>query len=327
MGTHYNHIQDTERDELASLLSQGFSCRAIGQMLGRSHTSISREVQRNGLADEQGYRALAAAQVARERTSVSNTYERLRKPGLRTYVREHLKEGWSPEQIASAIKQDESLLSVSHEAIYQWVYTEEPELIVYLRRKHRNRYKRGFSRKRKKQMIPSRIGISERPEAANQREEPGHWETDLIVCNASQSALNVTLERMSRKVFITKVPNRKAEESFKAIRRRLRRLPAHMRRSITYDNGSENMQHMRLNLALGTKSYFCAPYHSWEKGAVENINGLIREYVPRGSDIARLSKNKVETIERRLNNRPRKCLGFRTPEQVFEMLLSGALHG
>jgi len=176
-------------------------------------------------------------------------------------------------------------------------------------------------------MIPGRVSISERPEPANQREEPGHWETDLIVCNASQSSLNVTLERVSRKVFITKVPNRKAEETFKAIRGRLKRLPDHMRRTITYDNGSENMQHMRLNLALGTRSYFCAPYHSWEKGAVENINGLIREYVPRGSDIAQFSKNKIETIERRLNNRPRKCLGFKTPEQVFELLLSGALHG
>jgi IS30 family transposase len=132
---------------------------------------------------------------------------------------------------------------------------------------------------------------------------------------------------MSRKVFISKVPSRKAEESFKAIRKRLKRLPDHMLRSITYDNGAENMQHMRLNLALGTKSYFCAPYHSWEKGAVENINGLIREYVPRGFDIATLSKAKIETIERKLNNRPRKCLGFKTPEAVFDQLQSGALHG
>jgi len=176
-------------------------------------------------------------------------------------------------------------------------------------------------------MIPSRTSIYERPEAANHRKEPGHWETDLIVCNGSRAALNVTLERVSRKVFITKVPNRKAEESFKAICSRIKRLPAHMLRTITYDNGSENMQHARVNLALGTKSYFCAPYHSWEKGAVENMNGLIREYVPKGSDIARLTKNRVETIEKKLNNRPRKCLGFRTPDEVFKQLRSGALHG
>jgi len=143
-------------------------------------------------------------------------------------------------------------------------------------------------------MIPSWASISERPEAADHRKEPGHWETDLIVCNASKAALNVTLERVSRKVFITKVPNRKSEESFKAIRNRLKRLPPHMLQTITYDNGSENMQHMRLNLALGIKSYFCAPYHSWEKGAVENINGLIREYVPKDYDIARITKNKIE---------------------------------
>jgi len=324
MRIHYNQLQNNERDELASLLAQGLSYRTIGQQLGRSHTSISREVKRN--SSNGNYRAMAAAKAARERSSTANTYERLRAFGLRDYVCQQLKEGLSPEQIVGSMALNRSDLSVSHEAIYQWVYADAPELVHFLRRKRKYRYKKGFSRKRKKQMIPSRVSISERPEAANRREEPGHWETDLIVSSASQASLNVTLERISRKVFITKVPNKKSEESFKAIRSRLRRFPDHMLRTITYDNGPENMQHMRLNLALGTQSYFCAPYHSWEKGAVENANGLIREYVPKGTDIAQLTKNKIAIIEKKLNNRPRKCLGFQTPNDVFNQLRNGALH-
>lgn len=251
----------------------------------------------------------------------------MRSPSLRSYVRRHLRKGWSPEQIAGVLALDKSMPSISHEAIYQWVYSDASELTIYLRRKNRRRLKKRFSRKRKKQMIPAWVSLSERSDAANQRKEAGHWETDLIVSNASKAALNVTIERISRKVCISLVPNRSSKESFQAIVSRLKRFPSHMLRSLTYDNGVENMQHQRVNLALGTQSFFCAPYHSWEKGTVENINGLIREYVPKGSDIALLTIKQVEKIERKLNNRPRKCLGFKTPEQVFKQLKTGALHG
>ncbi len=217
-------------------------------------------------------------------------------------------------------------MRVSHEAIYQYIYAEAEELVGYLPRRHNKRHAKGHSRKHRKSHIPNRTSISERSDNINERKEFGHWEADSIVSRASKSALNVLVERKTRYTRITKLKAKTSKQTRKAINRRLCRSHQGARLSITYDNGSENVEHEVVNAKLGTKSYFCAPYRSWEKGTVENTCGLVRRYIPKRTDIAKIPDSEIKKMERQLNNRPRKCLGFQTPTEVFGKLC-GALAG
>jgi len=171
---------------------------------------------------------------------------------------------------------------ISHESIYQWIYSSAPHLKEYLVRAHQTRHygRRAQSAKLK---IPERVGIAERPAHVESRQEPGHWETDLLVSTASKAALQVSAERTTRLTRLKKLRNKTAAESSSTLAATLKVYPADLRRSITYDNGSENYEHWKVKLALGTQSYFCEAYHSWEKGTVENTNGLIRRFLPIGN--------------------------------------------
>lgn len=327
MGKRYGHLSLEEREKISIFRAEGRGPSEIGRLLDRDRKTIARELVRNAPRVYQGYYlAHKAHERAKARKQSAGHREWLKGLKLQRRVEKMLKEGWSPELIAGRLKQQKRASTVSHESIYRWVYEKRPDLIGYLPRRHKKRHKKGHSRKHRKSHIPNRISLSERSEAANQREEFGHWEADAMVSRASKAAGQVLVERKSRYLKLTRVAQKTAAQTRAVINRRLARYPQGARLSITYDNGSENTEHERVNKVLGTNSYFCNPYHSWEKGTVENTIGLVRRYIPKRTDLAKLRKQDIRFVERRLNNRPRKCLGFQTPAEVFNQL-RGALPG
>lgn len=323
MRKKYNQLGIEERERIMVLNSLELSHGRIALAIGRSKSTVTRELNRNRVPGSGLYSAWDATDRSQVRKRKAGQRERLKNSLVRFYVSEKLEIGWTPETISGWLRLKGSV-TVSHEAIYQWIYADAPKLIGYLPRRHRRRYCKGHSRKHPRSHIPNRIAISERPEEVDDRLVFGHWEADSIVSRASKVALNVVLERTSRRLCLTKLPQKSAGHTSRAMVSRLGSFPSKACLSITYDNGSENVEHEAVNKALGTDSYFCAPYHSWEKGAVENINGLIRRYIPKGTDIAKITEEQIRWIEGQLNNRPRKCLGYRTPAEVFDKLC-GAL--
>lgn len=327
MGKRYRQLSLDERERISILKAEGRGPSEIGRLLGRDRKTIERELVRNAPPVHQSYYLPHKAhERAKERKRAAGQREWLKNAELQRHIGKKLKEGWSPELIAGRLKQKGRLSTASHESIYRWVYEKRPDLIGCLPRRHKQRHKKGHSRKHRKSHIPNRISLAERPAAADQRKEFGHWEADAMVSRASKAAGQVLVERKSRYTKLTRVERKTASQTRKVINRRLARYPQSMRRSITYDNGSENTEHERVNKVLGTNSYFCAPYHSWEKGTVENTIGLVRRFIPKKMDLAKLTKEDIRFVERRLNNRPRKCLGFQTPAEVFNQL-RGALPG
>lgn len=314
----YKHLTSHERDLLSVLKSKGKSLREIARVLQRDPGTVSRELKRNAPPIHTGYYlAHKAHDRASNRACESRTHKRLKNDQIRQYVSKYLKHGWSPELIAGRLKLLYPELSISHEAIYQWVYVDARDLIPLLVRAHRNRKCRGYSRRHKKTHIPERVSIRERPAKVFRRQKIGHWETDTAVSRQSLAALQVSVERKTRLTKLGKLSRKGARQMSIALTRRLSRYPKALRLSITYDNGSENTEHGRTNRILGTRSYFCEPFHSWERGTVENTIGLVRRFFPKKTDFAKISKNKIKSVEHWLNHRPRKCLGFKTPAEVF----------
>lgn len=324
MERKYARLTIEEREAIVVWKACGKSLREIGKMIQRDHSVISRELKRNG--SKRIYWAHQADERARKRKSKAAGRERLKNEMIRGFVHEKLKLGWSPEQIAGRIEMEHAGSAISYEAIYQYIYHNAKELIGYLPRRHPKRRQKNLMRKAKASLIPNRISITERPLEVNQRQVFGHWEADSAVSRVSKAALNILVERMSRYTRLTKLPQKSSYFTQEAIVRRLGREKKACRLSITYDNGTENVDHERVNQQLRTKSYFCNPYHSWEKGTVENTVGLVRRFIPKKSDFSRVPTTDIIHIENLLNSRPRKCLQYKTPTEVYSEL-SGALAG
>jgi IS30 family transposase len=247
---------------------------------------------------------------------------------IRKYVKDKLKIGWSPEQIAGRLPLDHPRQRISHEAIYQFIYQQfyrhgygvlkkdGEDLRIYLKRRHKRRLPKGARRCQRvnKPFIPS---IETRPEEVNKRIKLGHWESDSIVSGRSTAGLNTLVERVSGFVCISKIKDSTAESTKKAIVSRFNSLPPKVRKTITFDNGHENACWKDLQEALKLSCYFAHPYSSWERGTNENTNGLIRWYLPKGTDFATIHDKSIQDIEYALNIRPRKRLGFKTPLEVF----------
>jgi IS30 family transposase len=315
----YHHLNQKERDLIAILKAAGQSLRAIARRLRRNPGTISRELKRNAPPVHRGYYLPHKAQArATARHGAAHRRPRLKAAKTRAYVGRRLTAGWSPELISGRLKHLKLAAPVSHEAIYQWVYAEARHLIEHLARAHRRRRPRGYGRKHKKAHIPGRVSIARRPRAVATRRTGGHWETDTAVSRASQASLSITVERKTRLTKLSKLRSRSARAVRVALNRRLARLPARLRQTITYDNGSENTEHQLVNAVLKTASYFCEPYHSWEKGTVENTVGLVRRFLPKGTDFAKVPRRDIRRIERWLNHRPRKCLNYQTPAEAFK---------
>lgn len=314
----YKHLSIHERDLLAVLRGEGRSLREIAKKLGRSPATVSRELQRNVPPIRRGYYLAHKAQSrSDDRNRQSRTRRRLKDTRIRRRVAPRIRKGWSPELIAGWLNDQHPHLHVSHEAIYQWIYADARALIGCLVRSHRQRKNRGYSRRHKKSHIPERISIKERPKHIDKRRQAGHWETDTMISRKNLVALQVTVERKSRYTRLAKLKKKGSREMSVALTRRLSRYHPSLRRSITYDNGSENADHARTNRVLGTTSWFCEPYHSWERGTVENTIGIIRRFFPKKTDLAMIPQAKLKAVERGLNHRPRKCLGFKTPSGIF----------
>ena len=319
MPKSYKHLTKHERDLLSVFKSKGKSVREIAKALKRDPATISRELKRNVPPVNSGYYlAHKAHERASNRAVASRTHKRLKNDKVHKYVQRRIKDGWSPELIAGRLKKLHPELAISHEAIYQWIYADARDLIPSLVRANRNR--RGYSRRHKKTHIPERVSIKERPEQVLLRQEPGHWETDTAVSRQSLAALQVSVERKTRITKLGKLYRKGARPMSTSLTRRLSHYPQWFRLSITYDNGSENTEHARTNKILGTKSYFCEPFHSWERGTVENTIGLVRRFFPKKTDFAKVSKNRINSVERWLNHRPRKCLNFSTPLEAANSL-------
>ncbi len=318
MKKNYKHLSVEERDHLAVLKGKGHGVRDIARILKRSPSTISRELKRNAPTIRTGY---YLAHRAHLRYIVRNQQRarrlRLKTKRIRAYVRRQLKRGWSPELISGRWSCLHPKQTIGPEAIYQWIYIEATDLISYLVRHHRQRLSFGHSRKHAKNHIPGRVSIDKRPKAVNQRKQFGHWETDTMVSRESKVAMRALVERQSRFSKLGKLKRKTAAQMSHSLNRTLGRFPQEARLSLTYDNGTENTNHLETNRVLGTKSFFGAPFHSWEKGTVENTIGLVRRYLPKKTDLAKVSLKEFKAIERWLNHRPRKCLGFKTPAEVF----------
>jgi transposase, IS30 family len=317
MAQKYVHLSQEEREKLAIYRAQNFSLREISKLLGRSHSTLSRELKRNSPPVNSYYLSHKAQKRSDERISQAHKRVKLKTAAIQNFIVKEIKTGLSPELIAGRLPLKKSGCHISHEAIYQFIYSERRDLIAHLVRSHRKRQKRGHSKKHRKSHIPNRISITERPRCVENRNQLGHWEADTVVSGSGLSALMVLVERVSRTIKIGKLSRKSARRMSSSINMRLGRMPKKMRRTITYDNGSENVEHQRTNEVLGTKSYFCNPYHSWEKGSVENAAGLIRRTYPKGTDFDKISRTEIRQLEDKLNNRPRKCLAFRTPLEVI----------
>ena len=318
MNKHYRHLTADERDRLANLRSQGQSLRAIARETGRDPATISRELKRNAPPVYTGcYLAHRAQTRAESRWQIAVRRQRLRNPWIRWYIRRQLRRGWSPELIAGRLKRLRPEQAVSHEAIYQWLYMKARDLIGCLTRRHRKRMRRGYSRRHTKSHIPERVAITQRPEEANRRQRLGHWEADTMQLRRGKESIQVVVDRMSRYTVLNYLERKTAAAMRIAMNRSLSRLPKKLRRTITFDNGSENVEHLRMNAVLGTRSYFCTPYSSQERGTVENTAGLVRRFFPKRLLHVTISRKQVKAVERWLNHRPRRILRFQTPAEIF----------
>jgi IS30 family transposase len=325
MENKYKHLSCEERDKIAVLRARGLSYGSIARAIDRDKATVYRELGRNRSPVYNVYLPHKADGRARDRKSGSGERPRLKNRIVRRYVIAKLKLGWSPEQISGTLRKKYPERSVSYEAIYQYIYDKETRkrvnLAVYLPRAHKKRKLFGQGHHHKNKLhIPRRVSIDERPKYVAKRTQAGHWEADTVISRQSKKALAVSLERKSRMIHIDKLSAKKSRKLVKAITGRLNRYPKELRRTITYDNGSENVEHERINNILGTKSYFCNPFHSWEKGSIENAIGLIRRFLPKKTDFAIIDSHRLRKIENLINNRPRKCLNYQTPREVMKSL-------
>lgn len=314
----YLRMSQSEREQIFLLTRSGLSLREIARKLGRTHTSISREYKRHGGSEYSPVTAHSRALTTRSNPRKS----KLDDPMLKTYVIKKLGEGFSPEQIAGRLKYRSSLKTICHETIYSSLYRiplKKDRLWEFLRCGHKKR-EQWFSRRSKRAkraLILGKVPITDRPEEAKSRSRTGHWETDLMEGSRKTGyTVSVTVDRKSGAVILDQLPGKESRDKMEAMVSRMERIPLHVRKTMTFDNGLENTQHQRLH-SLRMKTYFCSPYHSWEKGTVENTIGLIRQYLPKGSDLSRVSQSELRAICQALNDRPRKRLGYRTPNEVL----------
>lgn len=312
-----------ERQIIETRLRGKWRIRMIGRYLNRSPGIISREVKRN-IHPSGKYLAEYAQRLADRRTHITNKRKMDKDYLLARYVKKQFEEDLSPEQIAGRLKEyppdDLKGKSISHESIYQYIYNSPygAYLYNYLRYKTVPHRQKQHSRKSHKSLIPERISIHDRPKIIDDRERFGDWESDSVNFGKQRSALSVQHERKSSLVRLNKLADHGSEETLEALRATIGSLPIKdLARSITFDNGGEGAKHTKIRDEYGIDTYFCDAYKSWQKGGVENSNGLIRQYLPRETNFDKITEDMIYEIQEKLNNRPRKKLGYRTPNEVI----------
>lgn len=310
----YNHLTEEERLKTYEWRSEGESIAECARRLGRNKSTISRELKRNTTAV--GYLPDYARNRYEERRSKCRPKQRMDDRALRKTVLLLLEKGWSPEIIEGRLRKKYGKTIVNHETLYKFIYDSElgreHKLYEYLPRGKRKRTRR-HGRKTQRCAVKNRVFIEMRQREANERSELGHWETDSVLFGYRQ-ALNTSSDRMSRFTILTKLYSRDAKATTVALNERLADLPV---KSITADSGAENAEHEKISSTLNAPFFFCHPYHSWEKGTVENRNGVVRRYLPRGTNLDEISQSDLDDIASEINNRPMKCLNFSTPYEVL----------
>jgi IS30 family transposase len=318
----YSHLTVDERNVIYRMRFQGYGDAEIARCLGRSPGTLSRECERNALPDgryEPGPAQTRANSRRRAHLRRSKTDDRR----LMAYVADRLTNRWSPEQIAGRLSarppKDLAGLSISHTTIYRWIWSD-PERVrqfrPFLRIAHKPRRKPYGKPSRQGQILGKR-SIEERPAAANGRTELGHWEGDTMVGKGRRGYLVTCADRTSRYLIARKVHACAAEPVAAKLQQTIRKLPAEKRRSLTLDNGREFARPTELEKKLEVPIYFAHPYHAWERGTNENTNGLLRQYLPKGTDLSQVPDEQLQSHVRQINHRPRKCLGFQTALEVF----------
>lgn len=328
----YKHLSIEEREIIQTMWWERKSIRIIARVLNRSFSSISRELRRNFPPEHKVYTPRVAHDRALKKRKSRGRTNRLKNERIRSYVVFHLKQKWSPEQIAGRIRRDLNE-TISHEAIYQYVYHQytfhnanlkegAEDLRVYLRRRRKRRVPKGL-RRCQRMLKPQGISIDERPEVVNQRQRIGDWEGDSVESKDHKPGINTLVERKIGLVLITKLKTRASYSTTNAVTNRFSKLPKKIKHTLTLDNGVENHRWEEIERNTGLSVYFAHPYHSWERGTNENTNGLIREYFPKKTDFTQVSDEEIAKVEYYLNTRPRKRLNWLTPLEAMSVALEG----
>jgi transposase, IS30 family len=317
-----------EREEISRGLARGESCRAIAAAIGRTHTTVSREVNRNG--GRERYRAHDADEAAWGRARRPKRSKLAVDSRLREVVEERLELEWSPEQISAWLARTyagELAMQVSHETIYLSLFVQSRgalrhQLCAHLRRRRRTRRPRGRPAPQGRGQIREMVMISERPAEVEDRAVPGHWEGDLLL-GSRTSGIATLVERTSRYTQLVALPDGyRAEPVRAALAQSIGSLPSQLRRSLTWDQGKEMAEHVQLTVDSGVQVYFCDPNSPWQRGSNENTNGLLRQYFPQRTDLSGVSQEQLDAVAARLNGRPRKTLGWMTPAERFAQLVA-----
>jgi IS30 family transposase len=317
-----SHLTLVERVKIQTYREQEMSPKAIALKLDRSVTTIGRELERNSTA--RGYDAEQAQRMYEQRRQPCRPANKLDYEPLRAYVIEKIRDQeWTPEQVAGRLPVDcpnDPRMRVSHEAIYQAIYAQDSLrfLIAFLPQARPKRRKRGQGKTRRGPSIPNRVGIDQRPAEVDSRTTHGHWEGDTVIGKNNDGFIVTLVERTSRLLYAVKTQTKKACEVAQAVIEALLDRPASWLKTLTFDNGTEFALHERMADALPLAIYFADPYSSYQRGTNENTNGLIRRYLPKGTCFADLTQRRLDSIVDQINNRPRKCLGYRTPNEVFQ---------
>lgn len=317
-----------EREDISRGLAAGRSIRAIAASLERAPSTVSREIDRNG--GPKGYRASQAEQAAWDRARRPKPCKLAIHRALAARVAEKIQRQWSPEQVAGWLRRtypDDASRQVSHETIYRTLYIQsrgalKQELLAHLRRTRTMRRSRYHTQKMESRgRIAETFSISERPASAEDRAVPGHWEGDLLFGDRN-SQIATLVERQTRYVMLVKVACRDTEAVVNVLIKNARRLPKQLYRSLTWDRGKEMAEHRRFTLATDIQVYFCDPHHPWQRGTNENTNGLLRQYFPKGISLSAVSQAEWDAVARRLNERPRKTLGYKTPAERYRQTVA-----
>lgn len=328
MTSRYTHLQPEDRQTLASLVQQGLSQRSIARLLGRSPSTVCRELARNGRAF-QSYAFKPAQAACEARRLAARPLPKLHPhSALWRVVCDLLLWRWLPQQIARTLRGmhlDDPSQRASHESIYNAIYAYprgelKKQLIVLLRWGRSGRRPRSAGQDRRGQ-IPEMVSIHMRPPEVHDRLMPGHWEGDLIKGANNQSAVGVLVERSTRLVLLCRMPDATAESALAAFTAKLNQVAQPLRQTLTYDQGKEMARHRELAQATGMRVYFCDPHSPWQRGSCENTNGLLRQFLPKGTDLGIHDQDALDSIADLMNNRPRQTLGWKSPYQAFQQFM------
>jgi len=319
MGQRYQQLSYEERCSIARLREAGQSIRQVAAALDRPPSTIARELKRNS-GSTVGYQPTYADQQSKARRWSGSRLER--DDALRDLVLDRLKAGWSPEQISGRLVRDVGSAVISYESIYRFIYAQIRRTDNYRWRLYlpRGKARRGWRGKRggsPASFIRQRRSIGERPQDAQDRQVPGHWEADYMLFATYGHGLLVAHERASRVTLIVRTPSRKAAVTANALAGLLAPMPPKLRSTVTFDNGTEFALHYKLGEKLGLKTFFCDAHSPWQKGGVENAIGRLRRYLPRKTDLDQLTTSQIQTLAQAYNHTPRKCLDFRTPNEAL----------